>query len=659
MYKPHVIFVLGGPGAGKGTQCEKITNTYGYTHLSAGELLRQERASGSQESDIIEQYIRQGQIVPVEITISLLEKAMINTKKNNPNNRGFLIDGFPRNQNNLDGWNDKMDGKAVVEGVLFFEASDDICVNRCLTRGQSSGRSDDNLESLKKRLKTYHESTMPILEKFKEQNLLHRIDATPGPDEEKESDKFGVLVLIRISTCYALDGRNTLVQQKSVIRNYHGKILGLAKDFELIEDPEKKWGDGRTLIVLHFPSWEYAKMWKDCTPDMKQPDWLGGVDIVVVPLRTSLDGNQTFFVSDISVYDLDGFNACYIQTIADQLKSAGANTVVGTDRNEKYRGLWDSGYILMTQWQCGKAFTEWYNSENYQKCLQERSVYGCATSFCFRLELLGDWGGLPFYPYKTYIETATAKRIGIVAETLNSKLLLALGDNFYFDGVKDINDKRFFDTYENVFTAPALKKSKWYVIAGNHDHYGNISAQILYTNRSNSWYFPHYYYTQSHNIPFSKKTVQFVMIDTILLCGNTGYDILYDQPKNVDNKKAKVQLDWIENELKKSTADYLIVSGHFPMYSIAEHGPTKCLIDKLEPLFIKYQVSAYFCGHDHNLQHLRVGNIDYLLSGASNFIDTGTQHKDSVPNGSLKFHWADQFALGGFGIVQTNKEEMK
>lgn len=102
----------------------------------------------------------------------------------------------------------------------------------------------------------------------------------------------------------------------------------------------------------------------------------------------------------------------------------------------------------------------------------------------------------------------------------------------------------------------------------------------------------------------------------------------------------------------------MIVAGHFPVYSVAEHGSTKCLIEKLEPLFRKYSISAYFCGHDHNLQHLKVDGIDYLLSGASNFIDPSTQHKNSVPHGSLKFHWADEFSMGGFGIVETNDDEM-
>lgn len=101
--KPEVVFILGGPGAGKGTLCRYIVERYGYVHLSAGDLLREERVKpGSQYGELIETHIRNGTIVPVEITCSLLDRAM--RVSDNPYNR-FLIDGFPRNQDNLDGWN--------------------------------------------------------------------------------------------------------------------------------------------------------------------------------------------------------------------------------------------------------------------------------------------------------------------------------------------------------------------------------------------------------------------------------------------------------------------------------------------------------------------------------------------------------------------------
>lgn len=102
--KPEVLFVLGGPGAGKGTLCRYITEKYGYVHLSAGDLLREERSKlGSQYGELIENHIKNGSIVPVAITCSLLNRAM--QTSDNPYKR-FLIDGFPRNQDNVDGWNE-------------------------------------------------------------------------------------------------------------------------------------------------------------------------------------------------------------------------------------------------------------------------------------------------------------------------------------------------------------------------------------------------------------------------------------------------------------------------------------------------------------------------------------------------------------------------
>lgn len=101
--KPEVMFILGGPGAGKGTLCRYIVEHYGYVHLSAGDLLREERAKpGSEYGELIETHIRNGTIVPVEITCSLIDRALQTSQ--NPHCR-FLIDGFPRNQDNLDGWN--------------------------------------------------------------------------------------------------------------------------------------------------------------------------------------------------------------------------------------------------------------------------------------------------------------------------------------------------------------------------------------------------------------------------------------------------------------------------------------------------------------------------------------------------------------------------
>ncbi|KRT78843.1 hypothetical protein AMK59_7303 [Oryctes borbonicus] len=172
---PKVIFVLGGPGAGKGTQCQNIVKEYGFVHLSAGDLLREERRNPNSEyGELIENYIREGLIVPVDITCSLLERAMHQSSKDS-----FLIDGFPRNQDNFDGWKRRMSEKVDLLFVLFFDCPLEICTERCLRRGaEGSGRADDNVESLKKRFNTYQQETKPVIDYYSSLNLVKRIDAT-------------------------------------------------------------------------------------------------------------------------------------------------------------------------------------------------------------------------------------------------------------------------------------------------------------------------------------------------------------------------------------------------------------------------------------------------------------------------------------------------
>ena len=200
--KPLVSFVLGGPGSGKGTQCKMICDEFGFKHLSAGDLLRAERNTpGSKFGEMIERNIREGTIVPVEVTCGLLEKAMIehcnllastnSTTRDNgdrpseKNLRGkFLIDGFPRNEDNLQGWTKQLADKVEVAFVLFLECPHEVCVQRCLSRGQQgSNRSDDNEESIRKRLVTFTKDTMPIVEHYAKLNLLKRIDAAKGKTE--------------------------------------------------------------------------------------------------------------------------------------------------------------------------------------------------------------------------------------------------------------------------------------------------------------------------------------------------------------------------------------------------------------------------------------------------------------------------------------------
>lgn len=181
--KPKVLFVLGSPGAGKGTQCKNIVQEFGYVHLSAGDLLREERTKpGSEYGELIESHIRNGTIVPVVITCKLIETAMANSGATK-----FLIDGFPRNQENLDGWTANMADRVQLLGVLFLECPQEVSTQRCLARGM--GRSDDNAESLKKRFETYMNDTLPVIKHYEKLKLVHTVDSTKTPEEVFEDVK--------------------------------------------------------------------------------------------------------------------------------------------------------------------------------------------------------------------------------------------------------------------------------------------------------------------------------------------------------------------------------------------------------------------------------------------------------------------------------------
>ncbi|CAE7871938.1 cmpk [Symbiodinium microadriaticum] len=180
-FGPQVIFVLGGPGAGKGTQCARIAANFGFQHLSAGDLLREERKRpGSELGELIESHIKEGKLVPVSVVVRLLQKAM---EERGWEDGKYLIDGFPRSAENMQGWNDMIGPKVDVKFCMFFDCSEAVMEARLLERGKTSGRSDDNLESIKKRFATYQQESLPVVERFSREGAMRRINAEQGLDE--------------------------------------------------------------------------------------------------------------------------------------------------------------------------------------------------------------------------------------------------------------------------------------------------------------------------------------------------------------------------------------------------------------------------------------------------------------------------------------------
>ncbi|KAK1334106.1 hypothetical protein QTO34_005106 [Cnephaeus nilssonii] len=155
--KTKIIFVVGGPGSGKGTQCEKIVQKYGYTHLSTGDLLRAEVSSGSARGKMLSEIMEKGQLVPLETVLDMLRDAMMAAVETS---KGFLIDGYPREVQQGEEFEQRI-GQPTL--LLYVDAGAETMTKRLLKRGETSGRVDDNEETIKKRLDTYYKATEPVI----------------------------------------------------------------------------------------------------------------------------------------------------------------------------------------------------------------------------------------------------------------------------------------------------------------------------------------------------------------------------------------------------------------------------------------------------------------------------------------------------------------
>ena len=168
------IILCGAPGCGKGTQSDLIVEKYGLTHLSTGDLMRREVASGSELGKLIFSYTGKGQLVPDDVTIQMLEKYIDSLPATT---KGLVFDGFPRTENQaieLEKLMDKRGDKAAV--LLDIHVPEEEVIARLLERGKTSGRADDNLETIKERLVVYHRQTEPVAAYYKGLNKYESVD---------------------------------------------------------------------------------------------------------------------------------------------------------------------------------------------------------------------------------------------------------------------------------------------------------------------------------------------------------------------------------------------------------------------------------------------------------------------------------------------------
>ena len=168
------IIICGAPGCGKGTQSEMIAEKYKLKHLSTGELLRKEIEEKTSLGLVIEESISKGNLVPDEMIIDILLRAF---NENKDNNNGVILDGFPRTVNQAETLEEILKGtENEISVLLDIDVDKRELINRLLKRGETSGRSDDNLETIIKRLEVFEAKTAPVNYYYKTLGKYSSID---------------------------------------------------------------------------------------------------------------------------------------------------------------------------------------------------------------------------------------------------------------------------------------------------------------------------------------------------------------------------------------------------------------------------------------------------------------------------------------------------
>jgi len=224
--------------------------------------------------------------------------------------------------------------------------------------------------------------------------------------------------------------------------------------------------------------------------------------------------------------------------------------------------------------------------------------------------VVGDWGR-----EGDAHQREVAVQMGRAAQSLASQCVFSVGDNFYEDGVQTTSDPLWRSSFEAIYSAPSLQVP-WYVALGNHDYRGNPQAQIDYATISQRWRMPSRYYKVSGS-QIGAPHLDVFVIDTSPLVHKYRKDVHSAIAANVVSQDVPAQLRWLDDQLSRSTAPWRLVVGHHTIYSGGSgHGDTPETTELIEPLLRKHGVQAYINGHDHDLQHIRKGGVDYLCCGA-------------------------------------------
>ncbi len=176
------IIIFGAPGSGKGTQSERLIEAYGMRHISTGELLRDNIARATKLGKVADVYISKGLLIPDELMIDVLA----DTLRHDPDliERGVIFDGFPRTIPQAEALSGLLKELGTeIHAVVGLEVDEDELVRRMIERGKASGRSDDNIDTIRKRLEVYHKQTSPLRDYYIGKGNYHAIDGNGTVDD--------------------------------------------------------------------------------------------------------------------------------------------------------------------------------------------------------------------------------------------------------------------------------------------------------------------------------------------------------------------------------------------------------------------------------------------------------------------------------------------
>lgn len=174
------LLIVGPPGAGKGTQAARIVEALGIPAISTGDIFRANVSGGTELGVLAKSYMDKGEYVPDEVTNDMVRDRLAQDDARD----GFLLDGYPRTLAQVEA----LDGMLAelgsqLDAVLMLDVDFDVVVERLIARGAEQGRSDDNEETIRKRIEVYREQTTPLVEVYEQRGLLRRVDGMASIDE--------------------------------------------------------------------------------------------------------------------------------------------------------------------------------------------------------------------------------------------------------------------------------------------------------------------------------------------------------------------------------------------------------------------------------------------------------------------------------------------